>query len=497
MSRRNERNLADTAGVETGQKEGTEMTSSRTGGRLVVVSNRVGPLSDTGKAGGLAVGLADALRTRGGIWFGWSGETSEQGTFSQLDRRSEGDVELITVDMTPEEHQEFYGGYANTTLWPLMHYRLDLISFDRRFEAAYRHVNQRMAGRLKALLGENDIVWIHDYHYLLMGHELRETGFVGPVGFFLHIPFPPPEIFAALPNANSIVRAMMDYDVIGFQTVRDCLNFDRYITDELGGEQTGEDTVRLGGRETVTKAFPIGIDAEGFERLARSADAVALRKRLHSMLEGRQQVVGIDRLDYSKGIPERFRAFEELLRHYPENRGKVTLLQIAPLSRAELETYQDLRRELEELAGHINGSFGTLDWTPIRIMTRGFTRKALAGICRASRVGLVTPLRDGMNLVAKEYVAAQDPADPGVLVLSRFAGAARELQGGALMVNPHDPVDTAAALQTALTMPRPERQRRWEIMRRPVFTTTAQNWCKTFLDVLYEVGEKKKVAQES
>ena len=171
-----------------------------------------------------------------------------------------------------------------------MHYRLDLISFDRRFEAAYRHVNQRMAARLKGLLGEDDTVWIHDYHYLLMGHELRVAGFAGPIGFFLHIPFPPPEIFAALPNANSIVRAMMDYDVIGFQTGRDCLNFDRYITDELGGEQVGDDTVRLGERETVTRAFPIGIDAEGFERLARSADAVALRKKLHSMLEGRNQV---------------------------------------------------------------------------------------------------------------------------------------------------------------------------------------------------------------
>ena len=468
------------------------MTSSSKAGQLVVVSNRVGPLSDSGKAGGLAVGLGDALRERGGIWFGWSGETSDQGTFSRLDRRQEGDVELVTVDLTQEEHQEFYGGYSNTTLWPLMHYRLDLISFDRRFEAAYRHVNQRMAARLRGLISEDDTVWVHDYHFLLMGHELRATGFGGPIGFFLHIPFPPPEIFAALPNANSIVRAMMDYDVIGFQTERDCLNFNRYITDELGGEQTEDHKVSLGERETVTRAFPIGIDARGFEELARSADAVALRKKLHSMLEGRNQVLGVDRLDYSKGIPERFRAFEELLQHYPENRGKVTLLQIAPLSRAELETYRDLRRELEELAGHINGAFGMLDWTPIRIMTRGFTRKALAGICRASRVGLVTPLRDGMNLVAKEYVAAQDPEDPGALVLSRFAGAAKELQGGALMVNPYDPVDTAAALQMALTMPRAERQRRFEIMRKPVFTTTAQNWCKSFLEVLYEVGRERK-----
>ncbi|HET7413267.1 MAG TPA: trehalose-6-phosphate synthase [Pararhizobium sp.] len=479
------------------QEEDGGMPGTDQSGRLVVVSNRVGPLSDSGKAGGLAVGLADALKTRGGVWFGWSGKTSEEGTFSDLHRHKVGDVELITIDMTEQEHEEFYGGYANTTLWPLMHYRLDLAAFERRFEAAYRHINQRMAARVKSVLVEGDTVWIHDYHYLLMGHELRSMGFAGPIGFFLHIPFPPPEIFAALPNANSIVRAMMDYDVIGFQTGRDCRNFTRYITDELDGEQLDDEHVRLGGHVTIARAFPIGIDAEGFEKLARSADAVALRKKLYDMLEGRLQVLGVDRLDYSKGIPERFRAFEELLQHYPENRGKVSLLQIAPLSRADLETYRDLRRELEELAGHINGAYAMLDWTPIRIMTRGFTRRALAGICRASRVGLVTPLRDGMNLVAKEYVAAQDPENPGVLVLSRFAGAAKELQGGALMVNPHDPVDVAAALQTALTMPVAERKRRWEAMREPVFTTTAQSWCRAFLDVLYGVGKAKHPAQAS
>jgi len=456
-------------------------------GRLVVVSNRVGPLSDSGKAGGLAVGLADALKARGGVWFGWSGETSELGTGSELHRQAVGDVELITVDMTEQEQEEFYGGYANTTLWPLMHYRLDLASFERRFEATYRHVNERMAARLSPLLTDEDTLWIHDYHYLLMGSELRRSGFSGPIGFFLHIPFPSPEIFAALPNANEIVRSMVDYDVIGFQTDRDCRNFVRYVVEELGGTQVDADTVRLGDRTTIAGAFPIGIDAEGFEKLARSADAVALRKKLYTMLEGRKQVLGVDRLDYSKGIPERFRAFAELLDHYPENRGKASLLQIAPLSRAELETYRDLRRELEELAGNINGRFGMLDWTPIRIMTRGFTRRALAGICRASRVGLVTPLRDGMNLVAKEYVAAQDPADPGALVLSRFAGAAKELQGGALMVNPHDPVDVASALQKALIMPLDERRSRWETMRKPVFSTTAQSWCRSFLDVLYGV----------
>ncbi len=432
-------------------------------GRLVVVSNRVGPLKDTGRAGGLAVALVDALTKTGGIWFGWSGDVSEEGTFGQLKKQKTKSVQIVQVDMTQADYDDFYAGYDNRTLWPILHYRLDLAVFDRRFEQGYRHVNDRFATRLKPMLKRDDIVWIHDYHFLTMASNLRVMEVTNPIAFFLHIPFPAPEILAALPNAGSIVRAMLAYDLIGFQTKRDASNFRRFVREELGGVDLGDGRIEVGGHEVIARAYPIGIDAEAFSKFAMSPDARRNMSRLEKLLGGRQQIIGVDRIDYSKGLPERFKAFERLLEDYPENRGRVSLMQVAPPSRAELDAYIDIRRELDELTGHVNGQFAELDWTPIRFMTKSFPRRALAGIYRASRVGLVTPLRDGMNLVAKEYVAAQRAEDPGVLVLSRFAGAAEEMQE-AMIVNPHSAEEVAAALQTAITMPLEERRDRWQAM---------------------------------
>jgi trehalose 6-phosphate synthase len=396
-------------------------------GRLVIISNRVGPLSDEGKAGGLAVGLADALRQRGGVWFGWSGETTEEGTFGPLHLTTEGEVQLATVDMTEAEIEEFYTGHANQSLWPVLHYRVDLATFDRRFANTYRHVNERMGERLRPLLRPDDLVWVHDYHFMPLGQHIRGGGFEGLIGFFLHVPFPAPEIISALPDAGGLVRAMLSYDLVGFQTATDRDNFCRFAVSELGAELTDEWLV-LHGRRIRAGVFPIGIDAERFAQFATSAEATRRQVQARSVLRDRHLIIGVDRLDYSKGIPERLKAFERLLMDYPDNCGKVSLLQVAPISRAEVDAYSELRRELEELAGRINGAFAQLDWNPVRMMTRGFTRKGLAGLYRGSRVCLVTPLRDGMNLVAKEYVAAQDPENPGVLVLSQFAGAAASLQ---------------------------------------------------------------------
>ncbi|TFF24960.1 trehalose-6-phosphate synthase [Jiella endophytica] len=451
--------------------------------RLVAVSNRVGPLNDEGKAGGLAVGLSDALKRRGGLWFGWSGNTSSKGTFSEAATEIEGDVALTTIDMSEEELSGFYYGYANRSLWPLLHYRLDLAEFDRQSDRIYRSVNQRFAARLSQMLEDDDLVWIHDYHFFYMGSELRQCGFRGKIGFFLHIPFCPPEIFTALPASHDIVRAMLAYDVIGFQTDTDRRNFANFCVRELGGEKLPGHRIRVGDRVVVADTFPIGIDAPGYARFAVSPEAGEHEEMVRGMVGDRLQIIGVDRMDYSKGLVERFRGFERLLEEYPENRGNVQFLQVAPLSRSELDAYVELRRELEELAGHINGRFATLEWTPLQIMTRGFTRRALAGIYRAARVCLVTPLRDGMNLVAKEYVAAQDPDDPGVLILSRFAGARSELTE-ALVVNPYSTDDVARALQRALTMPLEERKRRWEQMREAVFHGTAAHWCDSFLDRL-------------
>jgi trehalose 6-phosphate synthase len=451
--------------------------------RLFVVSNRVGPLSDDRKAGGLAVGLADALRSRGGVWFGWSGKTSAEGTFGPLQIKTEGSVQLATVDMTQTDIDEFYVGFANQALWPVFHYRIDLAHFDRRFAETYWRINERIGGRLRPLLKPDDIVWVHDYHFIPLGAQIRADGFAGPIGFFLHIPFPPPEIFSALPDAERLIRTMLAYDVIGFQTRTDRGNFARFLRNELGATESGDNCIEVAGRNIRAEVFPIGIDAERFSRFAQTTAGRRTYRQARADLHGRKQIVGVDRLDYSKGIPERLRAFDRLLKEYPEHRGKVNLLQIAPLSRSEVDAYAALKREIEELAGSINGAYGQLDWTPIQIMTRGFSRRGLAGLYRACDVALVTPLRDGMNLVAKEYVAAQDPDNPGVLVLSRFAGAARELTE-ALIVNPHDTAGMADTLKQAIEMPLEERIERWRALNETVSKVSAHKWATDFLAAL-------------
>ena len=451
--------------------------------RLVVVSNRVGPLGDDRKAGGLAVGIADAFRRRGGVWFGWSGRTSEEGTFGPLQIKAEGNVQLATVDMAPADIEEFYSGFSNQTLWPIFHYRIDLARFDRRFAESFFRVNERIASRLRPLLKPDDVVWVHDYHFMPLGAQIRADGFKGSLGFFLHIPFPPPEILSALPEAMRLIRSMLAYDVIGFQTATDRGNFARFLRNEFGAVHLDGPWMEAEGRRIRVDVFPIGIDADRFASFARTAEGKRTYAQARSDLHGRKQIVGVDRLDYSKGIPERLRAFERLLNDYPEQRGRVNLLQVAPLSRSEVEAYAQLRGELESLAGRINGTYGQLDWTPIQIMTRGFTRRGLAGLYRACDVALVTPLRDGMNLVAKEYVAAQDPDDPGVLVLSRFAGAAGELTE-ALIVNPHDAAEVADTLKQALEMPIEERKERWEVLMAKVRKVSAHSWATQFLDAL-------------
>jgi trehalose 6-phosphate synthase len=326
-------------------------------------------------------------------------------------------------------------------------------------------------------------VWVHDYHFIPLGAQIRADGFTGLLGFFLHIPFPPPEILSALPDAERLVRSMLSYDVVGFQTRTDRANFVRYLRNELGGRETGGNWVEVAGHRVRADVFPIGIDADRFASFASTAEGRRTSAQARMDLHDRKQIVGVDRLDYSKGIPERMRAFERLLNDYPEHRRKVNLLQVAPLSRSEVKAYAALRRELEALAGNINGTFGQLDWTPIQIMTRGFSRRGLAGLYRACDVALVTPLRDGMNLVAKEYVAAQDPENPGVLVLSQFAGAARELTE-ALIVNPHDTAGMADALKQALEMPLEERKERWQTLHEGVRKVSAHSWATDFLNAL-------------
>ncbi|MBA5777415.1 trehalose-6-phosphate synthase [Stappia sp. F7233] len=444
-------------------------------------------MKDTGKAGGLAVALVDALRETGGLWFGWSGDVSQEGSFGSMKLDTVRRVTMARIDMTSADYDEFYAGHANRALWPVLHYRLDLAVFDRRYEEGYRRVNERFAARLRPMLKPDDLIWVHDYHFFPFGAELRSMGVENPIAFFLHIPFPAPEILAGLPGAEGLVRAMLAYDVVGFQTERDADNFRRFVVTEIGGTEMGDGAVIAGGREVLARAYPIGIDAEGFARQAVTPDARRHTARIERQMAGKRQIVGVDRIDYSKGLPERFRAFERLLEDYPENRGTVSLMQIAPPSRSEVDAYAEIRRELEGLSGRINGRFADLDWVPIRLLVRSFTRRALAGIYRASRACLVTPLRDGMNLVAKEYVAAQRAEDPGVLVLSRFAGAAERMPE-ALIVNPHSPEAVANALQTALAMPLDERRQRWQELYQRICDENASVWAKAVLDDLRSHG---------
>ncbi|TPG39870.1 trehalose-6-phosphate synthase [Sphingomonas koreensis] len=450
--------------------------------RLIVISNRVSaPKADQPAAqGGLAVALTAALKESGGIWFGWSGETgaSHDLRFETFDGVTSGTIDLSTQDI-----DEYYNGYANRTLWPLFHYRLDLAEYERDFQGGYERVNRTFGEIIAPHIEPDDLVWVHDYHMIPLGWVLRQQGLKNRMGFFLHIPWPPTRLLVALPDHRRLAEALFAYDVIGFQSAESLESFRHYVTHEMAGTLGDDGHVTVGGRTIRAICCPIGIDSAEF---IASADSRAARDVLMRVLEsgvGRSLIVGVDRLDYSKGLPERFLGYERFLDKHPDRRALVYLLQIAPPSRTDVDTYRDIRATLEGLSGRINGQYADIDWVPIRYVNHGFPRETLAGIYRAARIGLVTPLRDGMNLVAKEYVAAQDPRDPGVLILSRFAGAAEQLTG-ALLINPYSAEDIADAIDKALSMPKAERIDRWRPMFDDVRDRDVVWWRKRFTEAL-------------
>ncbi|ODV13699.1 MAG: alpha,alpha-trehalose-phosphate synthase [Rubrivivax sp. SCN 70-15] len=455
--------------------------------RLVVVSNRVADPRRVA-AGGLAVALGEALSSSGGLWFGWSGTVVERGApDGQLHVQRAGNVTLATVDLGHDDHAAYYRGYANGVLWPVFHYRLDLANFDPGYIDGYRRVNRLFAHKLMPLLRPDDVIWVHDYHLIPLAAELRAMGCQQRIGFFLHTPLAPPLILAAIPGHEWLMRALFAYDLVGLQSQADMNHLARYLVTEAGAEQLGEGRFGAFNRQLRAAAFPIGIDVDGFIELGRGKEATETRANLREQYARRQLLVGVDRLDYSKGLPQRFRAFRTLLERYPENRHSATLIQVAAPSREDVDAYGDIRRELEGLCGAINGDFGDLDWMPIRYIHRTVARKRVPGLFAASRVALVTPLRDGMNLVAKEYIAAQDPADPGVLVLSRFAGAAEQLTE-ALLVNPYDTQATAEAIERALRMPLDERRLRHGRLLEEIRRHDVHWWRERFLSALSEGG---------
>lgn len=452
--------------------------------RLIIVSNRVPAIGDGGAtAGGLAVALHAALEQHGGMWFGWSGESSGDRETDRLSITEVGNITYALVDLTRRDLDEYYAGFANRALWPLFHYRLDLTDFSRRDMAGYFRVNRYFARLLAPLIRPDDIIWVHDYHLIPLAAELRQMGLRNRMGFFLHIPWPPPDVLFALPPHETIVRALSSYDLVGFQTEFDAENFAACLVREGLGSQVGTQVFDAYGRLFVMGTFPIGIETDVFAQMAADYRTNLLVQRTLKSIEGQRLIIGVDRLDYSKGLGERLEAFARYVETNPACHGKVVYLQITPKSRSEVPEYADMQREIAELAGRINGALGDLDWTPIRYINRTVKRAALAGLYRVAKVGLVTPLRDGMNLVAKEYLASQDPEDPGVLVLSRFAGAARELDG-ALLINPYDTEDIATAIARAMEMPLAERKERWQPMFDRLVTNDVNAWCRSFLDTL-------------
>jgi trehalose 6-phosphate synthase len=444
--------------------------------RLVVVSNRVAPIQEgEATAGGLAAGVLDALKQKGGLWFGWSGEVTESP--EPKPERTVGPITLFTIDLSRNDYDQFYRGFANGTLWPVLHYQIGLGRYEEQEFAGYRRVNDTFARALKPLVRDDDLIWVHDYHLLCLAESLRAQGLANRTGLFLHTPFPAPGVFMTIPSHAELIRAMCAYDLLGFQTDVDRTGFLDYLLRHAGGTRDG-DAILVFGRRVRTGVYPIGVHVDEVRAQAETPVNRRQATRMRANLMERL-ILSVDRLDYSKGLRQRFSAFERFLADFPAQHGLVTFMQIAPPSRSDIETYQRIRRELEGEAGRINGRFAEVDWVPLRYLNRSFPRNVLMPLYAEAQACLVTPLRDGMNLVAKEYVAAQDPEEPGVLILSEFAGAARELDA-ALLINPYDEAGMARAMDRALSMPAEERRERHQAMLAVMRTNSLERWRDRF-----------------
>lgn len=453
---------------------------------LVVVSNRV----SRGKpnepmTGGLAAALLPVVEHSGAIWVGSSGRVRDgnlKEPFAEIESLGAG--ALAMLDLPAAHYGGYYEGFANSALWPALHSRADLIRATQEDYVSYREVNAFMARALMRFRKPDSAFWIQDYHFLALGAELRDLGVTQPVGFFLHTPWPSRALISGVPHHRELIEAMLAYDLIGFQTSEDCENFLSYVQQDLGLD-VHHGVVRSHHGRTRASVFPIGIDPQKFAQLAQKAMTHPDVSRLRRSLNGEKLAIGVDRLDYSKGLVNRIKAFDRMWSAHPHLARAISLLQIATPSRGAIEAYGNLQSEVAKLVSDVNGNHGEVDWTPIRYLNKGFGQAVLAGLYRTAQVGVVTPLQDGMNLVAKEYVAAQNPADPGVLVLSKFAGAANELDT-ALIVNPHDIDGMAKTIATAVSMPLNERRLRWEAMMDKLNRGTIQQWFSDFVDALTE-----------
>jgi len=469
--------------------------SSAAAGRLVVVSNRLpfafrrgadGWRAEPG-TGGLVTAMLPVLRDRGGTWIGWAGAPGVAQRSARAVEAAAGDagLELGTVALTADEVRDFYHGFSNAAVWPLFHDLPSFCDFDPAHWAAYCKVNRKYARAVELRAGRTDFVWVHDYHLMNVGMELRRARAARRTGFFLHIPFPSPDIFRRLPWRRQVLEALLEYDVVGMQTRHDVRNFLACV-DSLGppvrirgGERAA--TVSLGSRTAQVGAFPISIDYGDFMRSAAMPEVEAKSRELHALLPSRKLVLGIDRLDYTKGITLRLAAFRELLQKHPAMRGRVSLIQVVVPSREDVPHYHRMKTEIEQLVGRINGEFARPGgWVPVWYEYRALSRLELLAYYRAADIALITPLKDGMNLVAKEYCACSIEEDC-VLILSEAAGAAEQLGRHALLVNPYDIQGVAAAIRQAHEMPFNERVSRMRAMRRAIRRDDVFRWVDRFL----------------
>lgn len=448
--------------------------------RLIVVSNRVAnPDGGKGSEGGLAVGVMAAMEKSGGLWFGWNGKVSN----AQAEKPevvTHGKIEYATIGLKSQEYNNYYKGFANSVLWPLFHQRPELMKYELADFNGYVKANQKFAECLVPLLKPDDTIWIHDYHLIPMGSLLRKMGVTNPIGFFLHTPFPPLDLLRTVPEHREILQQLMAYDLTGFQTQIDFRGFRESIRHSLKCELFENGSASYKGRISWAGVYPIGIETALVPELMEHGRSTQDYSRLKESLGGRKLVIGVDRLDYSKGLEHRFLAYERLLQVHKELHRRLVYLQITPISRGDVQAYGEFAQKIDRITGHIIGTYADFDWMPLRYLNRGFRRNTVLAMYNLAKVGFVTPLRDGMNLVAKEYVAAQDPEDPGVLVLSKMAGAAAELDA-AVIVNPYDIGAVAKQLAKATSMPLDERIDRWQKMMDVLTTNNIHAWHQHFL----------------
>jgi trehalose 6-phosphate synthase/phosphatase len=462
--------------------------------RLVIISNRLPfSLEKSGStyrirpgSGGLVTALAPVLRDRGGLWIGWPG-TSRMGNIAKPVERASREVgyEMIPVQLSKGEVQSYYEGFSNEVIWPLFHDLQSLCNFEPDYWDTYKAINKRFANVIVKNTTAEDFIWVHDYHLMTVAEELRFLGINTKIGFYLHIPFPPLDIFLKLPWRSQILRALLQYDLIGFQTLRDRRNFIQCAKTLIGGVSIkGKGQVvklEMGKRELRVGSFAISIDYNEFFSSAGSKEVADQAWYIHEHLPNLQIILGIDRLDYTKGIVHRIKAFRNALERYPELRRKVTLLQVVVPSRRNIPMYQDLKIEIDRLVSEVNGAFTTSGWVPIHYIYRSLSKTELLAYYRTAEIALITPLKDGMNLVAKEFCAS-NIEENGVLILSEFAGAVAQLQKGAIIVNPYDIEEVAAAIYKAYYMGEEERKRRMKKMRYQVKRQDIYWWVNSYLE---------------